>query len=84
MKIKKLRKTGTHTKMDKNRATRILAIAKLIGELQVEFKDLTGATFNVSQNFIDTVHFVQGYLAAVAAHEPKPVITPQVVDTEVV
>jgi len=58
--------------MNKEKALKIIEIAKGLSKLQEEFKALTGATFTVSQNLLDLINYTQGFLAAFPVIEEQP------------
>jgi len=58
--------------MDKEKALKIIEVAKGLTKLQEEFKALTGATFTVSQNLLDLVNYAQGFLSALKTNKEQP------------
>lgn len=57
--------------MDKNKAEQIVSIAQQILRLQEAFKNVTGNTFQVSQNLLDAVNFSNGFLSALNAPQAE-------------
>lgn len=60
--------------MDKNKAEQIVSIAQQILRLQEAFKNVTGNTFQVSQNLLDAVNFSNGFLSALNVPQEAPKI----------
>lgn len=66
--------------MDKNKAEQILAIAQQILKLQELFKEVTGTTFQVSQNLLDAVNFSNGFLTALNTNAKLEVVKDESAD----
>lgn len=57
--------------MNQSKAEEVLRIAAQVLKLQEDFKNLTGAIFNVSQNLVDSVNYAQGFLAALRQQQQE-------------